>query len=214
MLLQVILIRLVHCLVTLFLVSILLFIGTEILPGDAADIILGLESTPETLAALRERLGLDRSALVRYFEWFGSMLRGDLGTSLAAATKTEAVVHNRVYNSALLGMVVAVIAIPLAIGLGLLAAMYPTSTFDRLLTAGALTAVSVPEFFIATVLVLFLAVKLGWFPAVSYYSIEYGFNEIGVMMALPVLTMCITAIPQIARMTRASVLNVLNSPYV
>ena len=206
--------RLFHCVVTLFLVSILLFAGTEFLPGDAAEAILAMEATPENLAALRKRLGLDRSAPVRYFEWLGNMLTGDFGMSLAAATKTERVVNNRVRNSALLGMVVALIAIPIAVGLGLLAAMVPGSMFDRVVTVSALGFVSVPEFFIATVLVLILAVNLRWLPAISYYSPGETSHHIWTLMLLPVLTLCITVIPQIARMTRASVLNVLSSPYV
>lgn len=206
--------RLAHCMVTLFLVSMLLFAGTEILPGDAAEAILAMEATPENLAALRKRLGLDRPAPVRYFEWLGNILRGNFGMSLAAATKTERVVNNRVRNSALLGMVVAFIAIPVAVGVGLLAAMVAGSIFDRVVTMTALGFASVPEFFIATALVLILAVNLGWFPAVSYYSFDESPYQIWSLMLLPVLTLCITVIPQIARMTRASVLNVLSSPYV
>ena len=206
--------RLLHCVVTLFLVSILLFSGTEFLPGDTAEAILAMEATPENLAALRKRLGLDRSAPVRYFEWLGNMLTGDFGMSLAAATKTERVVNNRVRNSALLGMVVALIAIPIAVSLGLLAAMVPGSIFDRVVTMTALGFASVPEFFIATVLVLILAVHLRWLPAISYYPAGETLHHIWILMLLPVLTLCITVIPQIARMTRASVLNVLSSPYV
>ena len=119
--------RLVHSVLTLFLVSIVLFAGTEILPGDTAEIILGMEATPENVAAMRKRLGLDRSAPVRYFEWLGNMLRGDFGTSLAAATSTEKLVNSRIRNSAVLGISVAVIAIPIAVALGLLAAMLPAA---------------------------------------------------------------------------------------
>ena len=214
MMAKMILYRLGHCVVTLLLVSALLFTGTEFLPGDAADAILGMESTPDTLAALRDKLRLHRPATVRYFEWLTNVVRGDLGHSLAAATKTETVVNHRVRNSALLGLAVAVIAIPVAIGLGLLAAMKPRSLFDRILTVSVLSFVSVPEFFIASLLVLLFAVKLRWLPAVSYYSTEHELSDLWSLMFLPVLTLCIAVIPQIARMTRAAVLNILSSPYI
>ena len=211
---RMILYRMCHCLVILFLVSLLLFTGTELLPGDAAEIILGMEATPDTLAALRDKLGLHRSAPQRYFEWLANVVRGNLGDSLAAATKTEALVNNRIRNSALLGLAVALIAIPIAISLGLVAALTPGSVFDRTLTVSVLSFVSVPEFFIASLLILLFAVKLRWVPAVSYYSSDHQITDLWSLMLLPVVTLCITVIPQIARMTRAAILNILSSPYI
>ena len=206
--------RLALALLTLFLVSIILFAGTEALPGDTAELILGMEATPDTLAALREKLGLHRTPAVRYIEWLTQLMRGDLGTSLAANSKAVGLVDFRVRNSALLGLLVAAIAVPVAIVLGLLAAMRPGSLLDRLLTATALGCASVPEFVIASLLVLLFSVHLDWLPAISNFSANDHIYMHGSAMVLPVMALSLTVIPQIARMTRATVLNVMSSPYI
>ena len=207
--------------VTLWVVSILMFAGTEILPGDVAEIMLGQEATPESLAALREKLGLNKSAPVRYLEWLGDMATFDLGLSLAGHSGTggggatiEVLIGARLQNTLLLSSIVAAISVPLSVTLGLLAAMFPTSLFDRAVTFSTLCLVAVPEFFVATMLVLILAVQLQWLPSIATMT---DFDSVWDMLrslSLPILTLCFVLLAQMARMTRAAVLNVMSSPYI
>ena len=206
--------------VTLWVVSMLMFAGTEILPGDVAEIMLGQEATPESLHALREALGLNKSAATRYFEWLGDMARFDLGMSLAGrgngggATTIETLISDRLNNTLLLSCIVASIAVPLSVILGLLAAMFPTSLYDRVVTFSTLCLVAVPEFFIATMLVLLFAVQLQWLPAIATMTEFESVWDMMRSLSLPILTLTVVLLAQMARMTRASVLNVMSSPYI
>ena len=220
MLLHAILRRTVVGIGTLFAVSVLIFIGTSILPGDVANIILGQMSTPESLAVLRAKLGLDQPAYVRYFIWLGDLLTGDLGFSKAGAgagtvgTPISQMLVPRLMNTLRLSGVVAVIAVPFAMTVGLLAAMYPGTRLDRAVTFTTLGLISVPEFLVATVLVLVVAVQLGWLPATAYISGQETGLKLLRALAMPTLTLVIVAAAQIMRMTRATVLNVMSSPYI
>ena len=199
---------------TMVVVSMLVFAGTEILPGDVAEVMLGQEATPEILAILRAELGLDRPAYVRYVEWLGDMATFDLGMSLAGGTSIDDLIRQRLYNTTFLSAIVATIAVPLSIALGLAAAMFPGSIFDKVLTGATLCLISVPEFFVATTLVLVLAVKLKWLPSIAYMS---DFDSIAQMLrslAMPILTLVIVIAAQMIRMTRAAILNVMSSPYI
>ncbi len=214
MILKTILRRTAAGIATLLLVSILVFIGTSVLPGDVAQILLGQMATPETLAALRAKLGLDQPAYIRYFYWLGDLLTGDLGTSKAGGSTISSIISGRMFNTMWLSGMVALIAIPISISLGLLAAMYPGSRLDRIVTFCTLSLISLPEFLVATCLVLILAVQLRWLPSIAYMSgNETGWQLIKAM-AMPILTLVIVVSAQIVRMTRATVLNVLNSPYI
>ena len=199
---------------TLIVVSILVFIGTNILPGDVAQIILGQSATPETLAALRAQLGLDQPAYIRYFSWLGNMFTGDLGISKAGGATISSMIGGRLGNTMMLAGVVAIISIPISIVLGLVAAMYPGTWLDRIVTFGTLSTISVPEFFIATFLVLILAVELHWLPAIAYMRGDESFLKLMQLLAMPVLTLVIVVSAQMIRMTRAGILNVMNSPYI
>ena len=220
MLLHAILRRTVVGLATLFVVSILIFIGTSILPGDVANIILGQMATPESLAVVRAKLGLDQPAHVRYFIWLGDLLTGDLGFSKAGAgagtigTPISQMLAPRLVNTLRLAGVVAVIAVPFALMVGLLAAMYPGTRVDRFVTFTTLGLISVPEFLVATLLVLVVAVQLGWLPATAYISGQETGLKLLRALAMPTLTLVIVAAAQIMRMTRATVLNVMSSPYI
>lgn len=204
----------------MLLVSILIFIGTSVLPGDVANIILGQMATPESLAELRSKLGLDRPAYIRYFMWLGDMATGDLGISKAGSgaatigTPISELIAPRLTNTFRMTAVVAVIAIPLSLSLGLLAAMYPGSRLDRAITFTTLGLISVPEFLVATFLVLVLAVHMDLLPATAYISGRETGLKLFKALALPTLTLVIVASSQIMRMTRATVLNVLSSPYI
>ncbi len=199
---------------TLWVVSVLVFAGTEILPGDVAQILLGQSATPEALAALRAELGLDQPAYVRYFEWLVGMATGDLGISKAGGATIASLIDFRLGNTLFLGGIVAAISVPLAVFLGLLAAMYPGTWLDRTLTFGTMSLVAVPEFLIATFLVLIFAVKLRWLPSIAYMSGGETFWELMRALAMPILTLTIVVSAQMIRMTRAGILNVMNSPYI
>lgn len=199
---------------TLWVVSVLVFIGTSILPGDVAQIILGQSATPETLAALRAELGMDKPAYLRYFDWLGNLASGDLGTSKAGGASISSMIAGRLGNTMFLAGIVAAISIPFSVVLGLLAAMYPGTWLDRIVTFATLSLISVPEFFIATFMVLILAVQLHWLPAIAYMSGNETGWELARALAMPIITLVIVVSAQMIRMTRAGILNVMNSPYI
>ncbi|MEM7207251.1 MAG: ABC transporter permease [Pseudomonadota bacterium] len=199
---------------TLIVVSVIVFLATSILPGDVAQIILGQSATPETLAALRAELGLDQPGYVRYFSWLGNMVTGDLGISKAGGATIESLISGRLSNTMVMAGVVAFISIPLSIALGLWAAMHPGTSLDRIVTFGTLSTISVPEFFIATVMVLIFAVNLQWLPATTFLSEGQSFGSWVLAMSMPVITLVIVVSAQMIRMTRAGILNVMSSPYI
>lgn len=200
--------------VTLWVVSILVFAGTEILPGDVAEAILGQSATPEAVAAIRAQLNLDRPAPIRYFEWLANFLRGDLGVSLAANLPISELITDRLENTLILASLTAAFSIPLALGMGLAAAMFPGGRVDRLVTISTLFLLSVPEFFIAATLVLIFAVHLHWLPAIAYVTESESLWQLVKSMALPILTLTTSVVAHMARMTRAAVINVMTSPYI
>lgn len=196
---------------TVLIVSILVFAGTEILPGDVAYAILGQGATPELVANIRERLGLDEPAYLRYLAWLGDLLRGDLGTSLANGANLNEVIGERIGNTVLLAAVTAAIAVPLSIVLGLIASTRPNGAIDRLISTSTLALISVPDFLIAVLLVSLFAVQLGWLPAIANLNRVDGFLEYARVLALPVTALSFTVMAHMARMTRSAVLNVLTS---
>ncbi len=206
-------------LVTLWVVSVLIFIGTNLLPGDVAQIILGQTATPESTAALRAKLGLDKHPIEQYWVWLQNVMMGDLGISKAGlgaglGTPIVEMLGPRIDNTARLTLLVGVIAIPISLFLGLIAAMHPGTRLDRSITFTTLNLISLPDFLVATSLVLIFAVGLGWLPSIVYLrGDETGWVLIKTL-AMPMLTLVILVSSQIIRMTRATVLNVLNSPYI
>jgi peptide/nickel transport system permease protein len=200
--------------VTLWVVSVLVFIMTSLLPGDVAQIVLGQAATPESLAAYRAERGLDQPLIFQYFGWLGNMLTGDLGVSKAGGATISSLISGRLYNTMVMAGIVAVISVPLSVGLGLMAAMYPGTWIDKTLTFGTLALISVPEFFIATFMVLIFAVNLGWLPSIARVSAEQSMGEWWLSMAMPIIILVIVVSAQMIRMTRAGILNVMNSPYI
>lgn len=199
---------------TLILVSVIVFAIGELLPGDAAEVMLGQSATPESLAALRAQMGLDRPAVVRYFLWVAGLLQGDLGLSMASNMPIAALLTERLGNTLLLAGLTAVVVVPLSLALGILSAMKPGSFVDRLVTMVTMLVVSVPEFLLATTLIIFLAVKTGLFPAISNIRPGDDFVTTLQSLALPVATLTFFVGAQMIRMTRATLLNVLNLPFV
>ena len=219
MLWRAILSRLGLSVVTLWVVSVLIFVMTNLLPGDIAQIMLGQTATPENTAALRAKLGLDKPAHIQYFVWLGNIALGDLGISKAGlgaglGTPIVEMLGPRVINTLRLTAMVSVVAIPISLFLGLIAAMHPGTRLDRMVTFSTLSLISVPEFLVATFLVLIFAVHLGWLPSVVFLrGGESGWLLIKTL-AMPILTLIIVVSSQIIRMTRATVLNVMSSPYI
>jgi len=199
---------------TLWVVSVLVFVGTAVLPGDVAEIVLGQAATPESLAAYRAERGLDQPLVFQYTDWLGGMMTGDLGISKAGGASISSLISGRLGNTMFLAAVVALIAVPMSVALGLLAAMHPGTWIDRLLTFGTLSLISVPEFFIATFMVLILAVQLHWLPAIAHISPEDDWLKQMRGLAMPVIVLTIVVAAQMIRMTRAGILNVMNSPYI
>ena len=206
--------RLVLGFLTLIIVSALIFAVTEWLPGDLASNILGQSATPENGAAIRAELGLDRPAYERYVEWLRGAAEGDFGTSLANKRPVVDVIGPRLWNTLFLAVYAALVAVPLSVLLGVLAAIYRNSIYDRLVNIGALAAISMPEFFIGYVLILYLAVQFRWFPAIATFKPEQTFTQHLYATFLPMLTLVLVVIAHMMRMTRTSVLAVMASPYI
>ncbi|MGA8261354.1 MAG: ABC transporter permease [Arenicellales bacterium] len=199
---------------TLWLVSVFIFAGTEILPGDVAQTMLGRTATPEALAELRQQLHLDEPAIQRYGSWLAGFATGNLGVSPSSGRSIAGIIADRFPNTLLLASLTALFAVPLGLALGLLAVIHARGRLDRFITIFSLCTISVPEFFVAAALVLILAVHLHWVPAVAYIT-EFG--SIGHLLrslAIPILTLSFGVMAYLARMTRAAVLNVMESPYV
>ena len=213
-LMKVVLQRLALGLLTLFAVSVIIAFVVELLPGDITQAILGQTATPETVAAFRKEIGLDRPAYVRYVEWLGGIFHGDLGQSLASKREISEFVGTRLSNTLFLGGLAAAIAVPLALLLGLLAALYRNSIYDRVVNLLTLTSISFPEFFVAYILILFLSVKAGIFPGISNVSTDLAFSEQLFRTLLPALTLTLVVLAHMLRMTRAAIINLLSSPYI
>ena len=188
--------------------------GVELLPGDLAQEILGQGATPEGLRVLRLQLGLDTPPHIRYLDWLGGMITGDMGLSLANKRPISELIGPRLSNTLFLGGFAALIAIPVAITLGILAALYRNSLYDRGVNIFTLTSISFPEFFIAYILILFFAIKLGWFPGISNISSELTFMEKLYRTLLPAASLTLVVVAHMMRMTRTSIINLLSSPYI
>lgn len=199
---------------TLLLVSIGVFLITNLLPGDAAQAALGQSATPETVAALRLQFGLDQPAPVRYFYWLSGLLSGNPGISLVNNVPVAQLIAGRLPSSLLLAAVTAAVSVPIALTLGITSAMYRGSLFDRVVSVGSVSMVSVPEFLVATIAVMIFAVKLRWLSALSHTADIASAGQFLKAYAMPVLTLCCVIVAQMSRMTRAAVIDQLSSSYV
>ncbi|MGF1611787.1 MAG: ABC transporter permease [Kiloniellales bacterium] len=206
--------RLALGLVTLFVVSLIIFLGVQLLPGDLAQAILGQAATPETLAAFRRELQLDLPAHERYVNWLAGVLQGDFGRSLASRREIADLINARLGNTLFLAGLAAAISVPLALALGILAALYRNTLYDRSVNVVTLTTISFPEFFVAYILILFLAVQAGIFPSISNVSGDLPFWDRVYRTLLPALTLTLVVVAHMMRMTRASIINILASPYI
>jgi peptide/nickel transport system permease protein len=206
--------RLGAAVVTLLIVSMVVFAITAVLPGDAAQQALGQFATPEQVAALRLKLGLDQPGVVRYLHWLMSLLSGDMGQSVSNAMPVSDLMAGRVPNTLMLAAVTALVSVPVALILGIGSAMGRGGRIDSFLSFITLALVAVPEFLVATLAVLIFAVNLGWLSALSYASDITSPLQFLRTYALPVMTLCCVIVAQMARMTRAAVIDQLDSAYV
>ena len=206
--------RLALGLLTLFVVSLIIFLGIELLPGDLTQAILGQAATEETVAAFRKELKLDLPPHERYVAWLGGLLQGDLGHSLANKREITELMGVRLGNTIFLASVAAVIAIPLALALGILAALYRNTPYDRTVNVFTLSSISFPEFFVAYILIFVFSVQLGWFPSISNIGEELGFWDRVYRSILPALTLTLVVVAHMMRMTRAAIINLMASPYI
>ena len=206
--------RLALGLLLLLAASILIFVGTEILPGDVAAAILGQGATEQALENMRAEMGLDRPAVTRYFEWLFNVLQGDLGVALSNGRDIAESIGQRMGNTLFLASVAAAISVPLAIFLGLLAVRYRNRWPDKLISAITLTSISLPEFLLGYVIMYIFAVKLAWFPSVSNINSSMSFLEKLNAIALPAMVLTLVVLAHMMRMTRAAILNVMQSAYI
>ena len=200
--------------VTLLAVSILIFGAVELLPGDLAQAVLGMGATEENLNAMREELGLHRSAPVRYLDWLKGAVAFDFGKSFVTKTPVSDAIGPRFANTLFLATYAAVIAVPVAIFLGVVVALFRNTIFDRVANVLTLTSISSPEFFLGYILILYFAVKTGYFPAIAKVPEGMSFVDRLERTFLPALTMVLVCIAHMMRMTRAAIINLLASPYI
>ncbi|MDZ4738243.1 MAG: ABC transporter permease [Rhodospirillaceae bacterium] len=209
-------------LVTLFVVSVIIFIGIELLPGDFAKAILGQAATPDTVAAFQRTVGLDKAPVERYFAWILGVIQGDFGVSFSGLgalgggqeRTVASLIAPRLYNTLFLASFTAIIAVPLALTLGILAAFYRNSVFDRVVNSLTLTTISFPEFFVAYILMYFLAIKLPIFYSLANVGADTPLLERFARTTLPAMTLTLVIVAHMMRMTRAAIINLLASPYI
>lgn len=206
--------RLVVMLTTLLIVSFIVFSATSLLPGDTATILLGQAATPEAVAGLRTAMHLDDPALLRFVRWLLGLLQGELGTSYANNMAIADLIGPRFVNSMKLAGITTIIAVPLALTLGISSAMLRGTLYDRAVTVLTIGVISVPEFMIATLAVLLFAVYLKWLPALSLVNEVHTLFDVLRVYAMPVITLTFVVSAQMIRMSRAAVIETLDTPYV
>ncbi len=195
-------------------VSVLIFAGTELLPGDVAQAILGQSATPEALANLRREMGLGEPAVLRYWHWLTNALTGDFGKALSNGQDISQALGKRLANTLFLAACAALVSVPLAIALGLVAVRYRNGFVDRLISGLGLASTSLPEFFVGYVLLYFFAVQLQWVTSVSTVFEGMPLGERLAAIILPVAVLTTAVLAHMMRMTRAAILNVMQSAYI
>jgi peptide/nickel transport system permease protein len=206
--------RIVAAAITLFVISILIFLGTSVLPGDAAYAILGRNATPASLAALREQLHLNDPLVSQYVRWIGGVLHGDLGKSAASGIPITTLISGPIKNSAILAGCAALLLIPLALVLGVVAATRAGKGVDHVISLSSLGATALPEFVTGTLLILVFALKLDVLPAVSFLNPGQSPLDNPTILVLPVATLLAASLAQTVRMVRAGMVDALRSDFV
>ena len=213
--------------ISLFFVTLIIFSSVNLLPGDFVESVLGQTRTEESVKIFRKELGLDKPYHVRYVNWLTSAIQGDLGSTFSGRNATYAnqpqqntarsvssLLKPRLFNTFFLAAMTAIIAIPLSLILGITAALFRNSIYDRTVNASALTTISMPEFFVAYILIIYLASINQFFPSLSNVTSSTPFFERIYLSVLPALTLTLVTVAHMMRMTRASIINLLSSPYI
>ncbi len=200
-------------LITLFLISVLVFIGTQMLPGDVGRRILGPFATQEAVDALNARLGTDRPLLVQYWDWITSALTGDLGFSISFSRPVTELLGRALGNSLKLAALAFVIVVPLSLLGGVIAALRRGTFTDRIITLGGLSATVIPEFVSGIVLIVVFAVGLGWLPGTATAPPGSGFLTQMRYLILPAIPLVLVLFGYIARITRAGVIEAMDADY-
>lgn len=206
--------RLLLSVVTLFIVSLVVFMGVELLPGDLATAFLGREATPTRLASLRVELGLDRPAPERYLNWLGDAIQGDLGVSLARKEPISELIGLRLRNTLLLGLTAGLVGLPLALVLGIIAGLTRDRKPDLWISTVALVLMTLPEFVTATFLILLFAITWSIFPAVTIVPADAPIKEMLPNIVLPVVALTFVMVAHNLRMVRTNVIDVMTSDFV
>jgi peptide/nickel transport system permease protein len=201
-------------LLTLFLASIIIFAATQLLPGDVAAVMLGKFATEQALANLRDELGLNRPAYVQYFEWLGRFVTGDWGNSMVSRQPVRPLIAARIRNSAMLAVVALVFYVPLGILFGVIAALKREKALDQIISGFSMAFVGLPEFVTGLLLISAFAFGLAILPANSSIAPGTSFWQAFPSLILPAITVSLTGLGYITRMTRASTIDVLNTDYV
>ena len=196
-------------------ISALLFVGVEMLPGDFARNYLGQSATPEAVANIRKELGLDQPIITRYFGWLGGVLTGDFGQSWANKASVGDQLFKRLSNTLFLATVAAVFAVPISVSLGMIAVFFRNKLPDHMINILSLAAISMPEFFIGYLFIFFFALLLGIGdgPPIIPGSPTWALGNIG-LVALPAATLVVVVLAHMMRMTRAAILNIMDSAYI
>ena len=206
--------RILSSLLTLFLVSLLVFSALEILPGDVATRILGRDATPEALAILRERLNLDQTAIMRYGIWLLGLVQGDFGESLVSGRRVVDILGPRIANTLYLSLYAFILYVPLALLPAIVQAVRRDRLLDHGLSAVTLVLLSIPDFLLATILMIVFVIMLNWFPAISLVDATSTFGQYVNAMTLPAVTLAIVMAVYAVRMLRDNLIEVLDSDYV
>jgi len=201
-------------LIILLVISIIIFFMVELLPGDIAQAVLGQGATEENLRALREEMGLNQPAIVRYLDWLRGAVMFDFGNSIVTGESVAHTIGERFMNTLFLASYAAVIAVPVSIALGVVVALLRNSIFDRVANVVTLSFISSPEFFLGYILILYFSVNWGMFPAIASLSDSMSFGELLQRTFLPALTLVLVVMAHMMRMTRAAIINLLASPYI
>ena len=209
-------------LITLFLVSIIIFSAINMLPGDFGQAVLGQAATEETVAVFRKELGLDKPAFFRYLDWIGAVAQGDFGTSFSGRASSGIdrsrpvidLVAPRLSNTLFLAALTAVIAVPIALFLGITAALWRNSWYDKGASVATLTTISFPEFFVAYILILLFGTLWPLFPSLADIRPDMAMADRIYASILPAATLTLVIVAHMMRMTRAAIINLLASPYI
>jgi peptide/nickel transport system permease protein len=206
--------RLVLALVTLFLISLIVFLGVEALPGDTATAYLGQMATDESLESLREEFGLNDPLHERYFNWFSGILRGDLGESMVKRKPVAELIGNRFRNTVVLAVAAALVGIPLAIVLGVIAGLMRDKWPDVIVSTTSIVGMTLPGFVTATILIYIFAIRLEWFPAITLVPTDVPVVELLPNIVLPIITLTLIMVAHILRLVRTNMIDVMVSDYI